>query len=132
MKKVYTLGLYARIWDSLRNRYNINPAQFRTEEELYAFLRAQNDRLAKAVGKLDFWKKTSHLFRVRVTYVKNGKLISYARTHSKFTPAIEKEILRLKDKTAKEIAEFVDRKFDKAFTVSSIRMKRWRLLKKFK
>jgi len=126
VKKVYPLEMYARIWDSLRNRYNINPSDFKSEEELLNFLKSRNDKLAKSLSKLDFWNITNFLYRV---VSRRGNKV-YRRTHNRWTKDMERRLLELKNLPVKKIRDILNKEFGVSFTAKAISVKKWRLSKR--
>jgi hypothetical protein len=116
-----------RIWDSLRKKYNLNPNDFKTQQQLEIALSQRNEALAKTVAKTDFWKKTEDNFRIRTTYIKGDRVVSFARTYNKWSPEA-KSLVRANTGTGtRHLTALVNRQFGTKFTAQAVSKMRRRL-----
>ena len=74
-------GATLKIWNSLRERYSINPAKFKTKESLVNWIKKRNKGMAKTIKNTTFWDNTKDLYPHRTAgHTREGEYVApYAR-----------------------------------------------------
>lgn len=69
-----------RVWNSLRQRYNINPSSFKTQKQLIAFLEKKKSPAVRLAKTQAFWKKSQEK---RIVTIRRKVKIPVVKTFKK-------------------------------------------------